>query len=154
MENKRRKRRPQRFSTRFSRALTKTCICKLNEVPWLTIREYERLLAASVFAFVFALLGNWSTYALQGYRENSRTPVTPIPLALKPNMIYLKLLATIKIDKLEKNQLHAPCFKMVGNLALALDVSWFQGKRAFEICGCNRDNKSQLILTILEYKMH
>ena len=55
----------------------------------------------------------------------------PIPLALKPNMIYLTLLATIKIDKLEKNQLHAPCFKMVGNLALALDVSRFQGVEVF-----------------------
>lgn len=35
---------------------------------------------------------------------------------------------------------------MVGNLALALDVSSFQGKSAFEICGYNRDNKSQLIV--------
>lgn len=39
---------------------------------------------------------------------------------------------------------------MVGNLALALDVSSFQGKSAFEICGCNRNNKSQLIVTIWE----
>lgn len=39
---------------------------------------------------------------------------------------------------------------MVGNIALALDVSSFEGKSAFEICGCNRDNKSQLIVTILE----
>lgn len=65
-------------------------------------------------------------------------------------MINLKLLATIRIDKLGKKWLHAPCFKMVGNLALALDVSSFEGKSAFEICGYKRDNKSQLIVTILE----
>ena len=39
---------------------------------------------------------------------------------------------------------------MVGNLALALDVSSFEGKSAFEICGYKRDSKSQLIVTILE----
>ena len=41
-------------------------------------------------------------------------------------------------------------FQNGGKLALALDVSSFEGKSAFEICGYKRDNKSQLIVTILE----
>lgn len=70
MENKRRKRRPQVIHKEVQQG-SKTCICKLDEVLWLTIREYAgRPLAASVFAFAFALLGDWSTYALQRYITN------------------------------------------------------------------------------------